>query len=180
MHGRYVLFVIADLLMSAIGWLFAPLMVPFAKDGWLPRWLWWFQTPGDSLDGSVGWQTEDRTFLIEDAPWKRWVNRWRWLQRNPAYGFDIDVLGAKALPTDVLTITGDPLVSNHADDWHEGTVRYTLMREGKPIYFQTYTVKKWCPWFYRRVNLGWKLWSFADAPTEPMQLVFSPNPFRKV
>jgi len=177
MYLRYAVLVLCDLLASALNYLLAPFVVLFADDaGWLPNWLWWFQTPGDSLDADYS----GKRYPGPTTGWRRWYSRTAWLYRNAMYGFDIDVLGAKPLPGDVVTVTGDPLVSNHADSWREGTVRYTLMRDGKAIYFQTYTVKKWCATRYLRSNLGWKLWSFTDDPTETMQLVFSPNPFRRV
>lgn len=181
MYIRYGLLVIVDLIASFLNYFLAPIVVLFAnKQGWLPRWLWWFQTPGDSLNGSIGWQTVDRRFIEEKNSWHRWYNRVTWLYRNSIYGFAIDVLGAKPLPGDVVVVTGEPRVSNHKRDWCEGTVRYTLLREGKPVYFQSYTVKRWSNTRYMRINLGWKLWSFSDAPTKAMQFTFSPNPFRKL
>lgn len=80
---RYLLYLLVNLLVSGINLLFAPVLAQAADNtGWLPSWLRWFQTPGDSLDGSVGWQTKDRWFLVEDRRWKRWVNRVAWLWRS--------------------------------------------------------------------------------------------------
>lgn len=145
-------------------------------DGWLPKWLWWFQTPGDSIDGSIGWKTKDRPYLIEDTPEKKLKNRAAWLRRNSAYGFCISVLGAQAKQGDELVITGDVETSNHKPI-HPGVVRYVLKRDGNPIYFQVYIVKPWLFGRYFRGNFGWKLWSMPT--TEKMQFTFSPNPFRK-
>jgi len=178
MYWRYSLLVIADLLAGIINLILAPVVVCFANTaGWLPRWLWWFQTPGDSLFGSVGWQTKDRWFRAEDTAWKIWFNKVGWLYRNSTYGFAIDVLGAQAKPGDTLEVTGRKETSNHKPIT-PGWVHYVLLREGKPVYFQFYIVAPWLFGLYFRGNFGWKLWSYST--TEKMQLTFSPNPFRKV
>ena len=72
-YVKYVLFVILELIASVFNYIAAPFVVLFAdKDGFLPRWLWWFQTPDNTLDGDSGWKNEHRRFKIEDSPWKRW------------------------------------------------------------------------------------------------------------
>ena len=180
MYFKYFLLVLVDLFVSAMNIFLAPIVVLFAdKSGWLPKWLWWFQTPGDSLYGSTGWQTKDRWFLVEDTKWKQWLNKVGWLYRNPIYGFAIDVLGIQGEETDTLVITGDVLTSNH-NPIHYGSVRYELVRSGKVIAFQVYTVKptSWYNSRYTRTNYGWKLWSFPTK--EKIQFTFSPNPFRKI
>lgn len=41
-----------NLFVTAIAWIISPVLPLFASsDGWLPRWLWWFQTPDNSIDG---------------------------------------------------------------------------------------------------------------------------------
>jgi len=176
---KYAALAFLNLLSGVVNLILAPVVAMCAdKDGWLPKWLCWFQTPDNSLNGDGGWQTENRWFLVQDTLWKQWLNRVGWMYRNPMYGFAIDVLGAQAKPGDELIVTGDKETDNHRATFHAGTVRYTLLRDGKPIYFQIYTIDPW--WFgrYLRLNLGWKLWSMPT--TEKMQFTFSPNPFRKV
>lgn len=167
---------------SLLNFPLAPLVVLFASDsGWLPKWLWWFQTDDNSLDGDAGWKEEHRPFKLEDTLFKRWWNRFHWLYRNSMYGFSNSVLGGRLLPTDKLITEGDVLTANnHA---HSGMLRYFIEREGKRIYWQTYYVRQWgnsakCI----RLNLGWKLWNFKEGdPTSDMQpqFVFSPNPLQK-
>lgn len=175
MYLRYFLLVVISLLVSFLNYFLAPLVVPFAsEEGWLPKWLWWFQTPDNSLDGDGGWKDEHRRFKVEDSVWKRWYNRTTWLYRNSMYGFAIDVLGAKCLATDVIKITGDIETSNRP--LHSGLVRRTLYRMDEPIYFQWYYVFKWSDTYCIRINLGWKLWGNATVDRN-CQLTFSPNPF---
>jgi len=175
MYLKYVILVLVSLLVSFLNYFLAPVAVLFAsEDGWLPKWLWWFQTPGDSLDGDNGWKEEHRRFKVEDKPWKRWYNRTTWLYRNSMYGFAIDILGAKVYNTDTLEIIGDTQVSNRPI--LNGLVRRTLIRSGRPVYFQWYYVRRWgSSMKCLRINLGWKLW--GDFRTTKPQLTFSPNPF---
>jgi hypothetical protein len=179
MYWRYFLSLPAWAISSLLCVIFSKQIAARASDdGWLPRWLWWFQTPGDSLDGSAGWKTKDRPYLVEDTAQKKLKNRAAWLRRNSAYAFCINVLGFQARPDDVLLVTGDPLVNNHRATFHGGTVRYVLFRNGKPVAFQIYTIKPWLFGRYFRGNFGWKLWSMPT--TEKMQFTCSPSPFRKI
>lgn len=176
MYPRYLLLVIISITSDLLNYFLAPIVVLFAsEDGWLPSWLSWLQTPDNSLDGDNGWKQEHRPFLIEDSKFKQWWNRTRWLYRNSMYGFAIDVLGAKTLPTDTIQIIGDVNVSNRP--LHNGLVKRYIIRDGKPIYFQFYYVKAWSEIRCIRINLGWKLWSFQQDKATNCQLTFSPNPF---
>ena len=95
--------------MAVVGRLLAPFL-PFFVDetGYLPKWLWWFQTPDNPIDGDRG-------------HWKRWpgttslrtyIRRVAWLLRNVCYGFDESVCGVHMLPTDVLTEIGETNASD--------------------------------------------------------------------
>ena len=56
---KWLLMVPVSLLVTVACVLFAPVIVLFASPmGWLPNWLWWFQTPDNSLDGDEGWKKE--------------------------------------------------------------------------------------------------------------------------
>lgn len=158
---RYVLSVLASLLADFLNLFLAPLVVLFAsKEGWLPRWLWWFQTPDNSLDGDEGWKERGKP---------GYLSRVRWLWRNSMYGFAIGVLGAGLGNADRVVTTGDPKVSNRP--LREGLVIRRVYRGSKVIYFQWYYVKAWLSTRCIRINLGWKLW--GDHPTG--QLVHSPS-----
>ena len=89
---RYLLYLPLFILATIATYILAPVLVLFAKDGWLPSWCWWFQTWDNSLDGDNGWQFEHRPFLNifpyrSLSSFQRWVCRFMWLWRNPAYGF---------------------------------------------------------------------------------------------
>jgi len=163
------------MLANFVGYLVAPFVVLFASaDGWLPKWLWWFQTPDYSLDGDYGWMFEHWQFRDKLPRWlAEYVGRVGWLWRNNVYGFDIDVLGAVAQPGYVFTIKGDAGVSNRP--LVAGLVFRIIINPDGKVYWQLYSVKvrdeKYC-W---RINLGWKLWNIKDGVSN--QMVVSVNPW---
>ena len=177
MYLKYLGFLILNLLAGAVNLVLAwPIALCADKGGWLPLWLWWFQTPDNPLDGDNGWKTEHRWFLTQDTWCKRWANRVGWMYRNPTYGFAISVLGSQTQPSDELVTSGDPATGNQP--FHSGWVHRVLMRNGAPAYFQFYLIWPWSSTRYLRLNLGWKLWGYPT--TDKMQFTFSPNPFRKI
>lgn len=166
---------IAGMIMVSISYLLAPIVVLFAtKEGWLPSWLNWFQTPDNSLDGDGGWRSEH--FL-----WLRWVyaRRVLWLWRNPTYGFDVSVLGYKVPYAMMPEIIGDNLVSNIP--LHEGKVLRLYKECDKVSCFQFYLIKTYNFFGLRciRLHFGWKIWG-AGVPGDIKQIVCSINPWMKV
>jgi hypothetical protein len=93
----YVALVIISLPINLIALIFAPIMPVFAtqQDGWLdnhsiwgigprlPKWLNWFMTPDNSLDG-------DATF--QQINGRSYWSKVKWLWRNPAYSFALRYL----------------------------------------------------------------------------------------
>jgi hypothetical protein len=177
MYVRYWVLVPVTLIMRIINFPTAPIVVLFAsEDGWLPKWLWAWQTPDNSLNGDNGWINEHRPFKQERNKFERWVNRWRWLWRNSFYGFAFDVKGFTVEYCWDYSVKGDEAVSNRP--LHEGLVRRYFVNgdgDGKR-YFQFYYVKKWTPKRCIRINLGWKLWGEITEGRK-IQYVFSISPF---
>ena len=129
------------------------------KEGWLdngtkwgvgPRlfkWLSWFQTPDNSLDGDHGWEAKHS---------HSWWSRVQWLWRNPFYGFAVKYLHG----TDGISYSGDL----HCDETHpghllvkgQGLFQYVLF---KPLFGKTLYL-----------NLGWNIRALVDP-----QYVNDPN-----
>lgn len=148
----------------------APFVVLFVdKEGWLPRWLWWFQTPDNPLSAQV----IDRWFPEHGTPLKRWINNVSWLYRNSMYGFSEDVLGFTIKKGFTYRCIGDEAVGNKP--LHEGLVKRYITQDGK-TYWQWYYVKAWSNRFCIRANFGWKLWG-NKVVSEKKSIVFSFNPF---
>jgi hypothetical protein len=121
------------------------------KEGWLdngtawgvgPRlfkWLSWWQTPDNSLDGDHGWQEKHS---------HSWWSRVQWLWRNPFYGFAVKYLHG----TDGMSYSGDL----HCDESHpghllvkgQGLFQYVLF---KPLFGKTLYL-----------NLGWNIRALVD------------------
>ncbi len=172
---RYILLFPVWVSCKVLNYPLSPMVVLFANDsGWLPAWLWWFQTPDNPLDGDSGWRTEHRPFKLEDAGWKRWANRTGWLWRNSMYGFKQSVLGVHRSFGDSLEVIGDERTSDKPIG-HSGVVMRYIGNGGKRTSFQYYRVMQWgntgrC----LRINIGWKLWDFTKQ--RQYYYVFSVNP----
>jgi hypothetical protein len=175
MYILYAMLVIVSLTADFLNLFLAPAAALFASEsGWLPRWLWWFQTPDNSLDGDEGWKAEHRPFMIEDSKVKRWWNRTRWMHRNSMYGFAIGVLGYTVQEGDIYSAEGSESVGNRP--LHNGLVKRKFVTKDGEEYWQCYYVKAWSKTKCIRINLGWKLWG-NPQPGKQCAFVFSVNPF---
>ena len=112
------------------------------EKGWLPKWLSWIGTFDASLD--AGWK--DGYFSKGTKPWSLWWARVRWLMRNPAYGFDYQVLG----------------IPFKKEDWKKrffwGSWGDAFVAKSSSGHFN-FT----CNIFGQRFKLGWKAWNYFDA-----------------
>lgn len=140
-----------------------PFLPAFAtKDGKLPKWLKWFDTPDNSLDGDSGWKEKHSLWVKVLPEWTQtYVARVFWLYRNPLYGFSISVLGA---PKDKFR---QPILEGKGFD-----VKGTYKSHYWMVYFMRDDhVKK------RRfkVYIGWKL---KAEGFEKYQFAFLINPFQ--
>jgi hypothetical protein len=176
---KWFLFTIVNLLLEIPNYLFAPIIVLFVnEDGYLPNWLYWFQTTDNSLDGDEGWIAGTRTIKNPTNKFHRWINRFRWIQRNSLYGFSEKVSGVRYDRTqDTLKVVGNPAIGNGPGGL-SGTVTRYLYRQDKLIAFQWYYIHQWgsspnCI----RINIGWKLWNFDDLKWKTAIHVFSPSPY---
>lgn len=157
----YPVLVIINLIGTVLTFPLALVIVLFkeSKEGWLnngtawgigPRlksWLFWFQTPDNSLDGDAG-------FLAKHNPC--WWSKVQWLWRNPFYGFAVKYLHG----TSGMSYSGDL----HCDESHpghllvkgQGLFQYVLF---KPLFGKTLYL-----------NLGWNIRALVDP-----QYVNDPN-----
>lgn len=170
-----------SILFLLLATILSPILPLFAsKDGWLPHWLWWFQTPDFSLDGDEGFKTEHAPYKGESlTAWQIYYNRLRWLWRNPAYGFDWGVLAYYPESGDELKVWGRGKVNGNVvkDDpiLVTGWLPYGGWYFAKRGYaWQLYLRFHWNETHCTKINLGWKLWGIS-----PHQFVFSPTGFWK-
>lgn len=181
-YVKWSFFLVVNILTNyLINWPLAPIVVLFAEgDGWLPDWLWYFQTPDNPLDGDAGWKN-NKPYPKEYNAYQRWVNRFSWLHRNKLYGFGAAVLGIEYDRVNhVYERLGDLEVRNVPSPGKSGTVRRWLYDEhGRLIAWQFYYIRQWKRWPNKciRLNAGWKLWSWEDRKSESASFVFSPSPW---
>ena len=63
LYLKWLCLIPVSLVMAIVGRVLAPVLPFFVQaDGYLPRWLWWFQTPDNPCDGDKG-------------HWERWPVR---------------------------------------------------------------------------------------------------------
>lgn len=101
----YLLLLPINLIVAFIAVILSPILPLFAsEDGWLPTWLWWFQTPDAPIDGDSGWKDLYKHPYVNKL--SRYLRRVLWLCRNPSYGFNWTILASKPLPKE-WTYEGD-------------------------------------------------------------------------
>jgi len=158
-----------------IAWPLTPIVVLFTnRNGWLPSWLFWFQTPDNSLDGDSGWKNESRPYLIENNSYQRYINRCYWLWRNSLYGFNESVLAIDASYKKIkYSVIGDESVSNIPGK--SGLVKRYLHLDGKLIAFHWYYVQQLKHWPKKclRISLGWKLFGYKNSRANKIHMALS-------
>ncbi len=179
---RWIFLVPVSLAFTLLAFVLAPILPLFAsRDGWLPRWLWWFQTPDNPLDGDGGWIHEHAQWRYKlPEPLRTYVGRVGWLLRNPAYGFEWDgPLCAHIMPDALVRWRGNPWIQNRP----HGLAGFCLTIINNPdgtAYWHLYWVRPIGGGYCLNVNLGWKLKTYAEdqsrTQTEPRAMFsFSPR-----
>lgn len=157
----------------ALTWLFAPVLVLFAKkelgntsnnteqavEYRLPSWLSWFQTPDNSLDGDNGWKTEHWQWRFKLPSWlATYVGHIGWLWRNPACGvgrIELTLLDAIAMGSETrgdLYIADNPVVTG-----------YTLITSKVSFQFRLIFKLPLLPVAWS-MNYGWNVTGYVKDP----------------
>lgn len=176
LYLKWLCLIPVSLVMAIVGRVLAPVLPFFVQaDGYLPRWLWWFQTPDNPCDGDKGhWERWPDT-----SAWGTYKRRVAWFLRNVAYGFDIDVLGQKTIPGDCLDMQGQDGVSDQPRGKSGFWVK-RVYRGEKLVCWHAYLIRQWSFWPEKcfRLSMGWKLFSFDGSKEEVHQLTNYCNPFK--
>jgi len=173
----YLVLVPISLLITLIAIILAPVMPLFATEqlGWLdngskfgvgprlPKWLNWFMTPDNSLDG-------DATFQQING-----ISYWskvKWLWRNPAYSFALRYINSPY----TTSVYGDPTIKDN-DAAKEG---WCLVYANGLFQFRTVTrIFNTSRCIY--CNFGWNIMGLVDVNVNPKPIawqstfVFSPR-----
>lgn len=164
-----------SIIISLVAKLLAPILPAFAsRDGWLPSWLWWFQTPDNPLDGDNGWKSGHWLWAYHLPPViSTYVRRVGWLLRNSAYGFDA-FAGFDGKPTAALRAWGNV----KAADAVPGLYFKVLANPDGSTAWQLFAMWHYSSRMGVRLNLGWKLWGWNPQEGNLCSLVISFNPFK--
>jgi hypothetical protein len=158
----YLIFVPINLLTTIAGVILAPILPAFAKNGWLPTWLNWFQTPDNWLYG-------DLTFMSLHK--KNYWSEILWLWRNPAYGFAVKYL---SFPF-VTTFVGDKTIKDN-DNAKAGWCFVKANGLFQFVYIKRIFSTSRCIY----VNCGWNIRGLVDdnvsVKPNPYQATFSFSP----
>jgi hypothetical protein len=172
----YVILVPVSLLLTLIAVILAPVLPVFATQqmGWcdnhsyeavgprLPKWLSWFMTPDNSLDG-------DATFERLNPP--SYWSQVKWLWRNPAYSFALRYISVPY----TTSVKGDKTIKDN-DNAKAG---WCLVHANGLFQFTSVTPIGFSRCIY--VNLGWNIRGLVDDNVMPKPLtwqstfVFSPR-----
>lgn len=165
----YVVLVLISLPINLLAIIIAPILPLFAAQeyGWcdnhsyeafeprLPKWLGWFMTPDNSLDG-------DATFKRLNPP--SYWSQVKWLWRNPAYSFGLKYLEAPY----TTTVAGDKTIKDN-DNAKEGWCFVTANGLFQFTYVKRIVSSSRCVY----VNLGWNIRALVDDGIR-----FKPNPYQ--
>jgi hypothetical protein len=179
---KWLLMVVPMLVLTALAFPLAFVLPFFAeyregnldnntKYGWgwyLPKWLNWFQTPDNSLDGDNGWRTEHWQWRFKlPAALCTYVGRVGWLWRNPLFGFGV-VFFDSAVPV-VATYTGNPNVNDSP-----GVEGWCLIHAGG--LFQFVWVKRVGTSKCIYCNLGWNIKGLINDPRNKYKATYAFSP----
>lgn len=173
----YLLLVPISLLLTLIALIIAPILPLFAtpQDGWLdnhstwgvgprlPKWLNWFMTPDNSLDG-------DATF--QQINGLSYWSKVKWLIRNPAYSFGLRYLSGVYW----TSWQGDKTIKDN-DNAKEGWCLVHANGLFQLVYVKRIFSSSRCIY----VNLGWNVRGLVDDNVQPKPdrwqatFVFSPR-----
>ena len=167
----YPLFVLGSIFITAFSYLFANFFLAALADngGNLPKYLSLFQTFDATLDegcrarrlelasgnGTQIWATFNP---FPANKWQVYINRWKWLQRNPAYGFDYKLFG----------------LSWNPEEW---TVKHFSEDEKRTLFIATsdYGFNIYYDGPYGMYKLGWKVWNHYNKETGMLTQPFGDN-----
>jgi len=179
-YVKWLLFALLGILVSLANYLLAPIIALFInKDGYLPKWLNWFQTPDNPAYGDKLFRHNQMNDSTNDY-WCGVV----WATRNPGYGYDntvgITVKEGFTATTDTpegLEWIGewyDPMGSHINKVLKEGVMHRTLTQEGT-TYFEWVLIRKWSATRYLKLKFGWALYQpFKVGEKRGLEFTISP------
>lgn len=150
----------------------APIIALFVKDdGYLPKYLWWFQTPDSKMDGCNG----DVNFCNLNQGRNKWWTATRWQWRNTAHGF-AHMLGTSFANPKIKSF-GKPEQIGRLPTYRPGWYLLIVTDEDGRSAFEFAATWDAFPTTCWNIRLGWKLSNLYGKPEANIQLADRVNPF---
>ncbi|MBY3247429.1 DUF7338 family protein [Rhizobium laguerreae] len=143
---RYVTFFPANLLFVLAAFLLSPLLAAASllMGPKLPGFLQWFSTLDADLDGGVAQRVKG--YRAGLTGWRLWWQRTCWICRNPAHGWQSELLG---MPAAGSTIVSQVLSETPKNQWYvmetAKGVRFFCWKRDQPL-FGGFYLKLWFGW----------------------------------
>ena len=147
---QYTILAVISIPITLLGFILAPILPLLANnDGWLPKWLWWFQTPDNSLNGDTGWQNEHWQWRFKlPISLSIYIGQVGWLLRNPAYAFGVKYINGN----NETTYIGNPNISDNI-----GACEGWLFVRSNGLFQFTYVKRIFNTNKCIYINLGWNI-----------------------
>jgi hypothetical protein len=141
---RYLAYWLPNLVFVLTSYVLSPLLaaLSFITGPKLPGFLQWFSTTDTDLDGGIAQNVA--AYKAGSKGWRLWWQRTCWICRNPAHGWQAEILGMST--AGLMTI----------EQAHDGKNHWFLFRNAKGQQF--FCVKRDVPLagsFYIKLYLGW-------------------------
>lgn len=167
---------IAMLLLTALpAAVFIPMFTRAQSYGKIEyTWGWIWGTYDNPPQGDEGYVSKRAPFIGATTGLKGYVNRVRWMIRNPLYG----LARRMALPyssTARMEIKGDTEISDKYG--RPGWMFARLYESGKLIGFELYVIWPWAETKDVRIRFGWKMTTDKFKEKGFAQFVDTINPF---
>lgn len=180
---RWAVLALLGVLITITNVLFSPIIALFiGRDGYLPWWLSWFQTPDNPAIGDAAFQRNQMAWTLKLPAWlARYCLGVGWALRNPAYGYD-QWAGFVASRQLIYTASGNEQVNlfrsaNGQCTVIEGYVfRQVIAADGKD-YFQLTILRRWSASRAWRISFGWTLSAWDRRPGNVCRVNTTINPW---
>ncbi len=146
MIKRYVIYLPVNLLVVLLAYLLSPLLaaISLLTGPRLPGVLQWWSTLDADLDGGVSQGVKG--YKAGLSGWQLWWQRVCWICRNPAHGWQSELLG---MPAAGATVLEERVADNPKRQWYmmktAAGVRFFCWKRDQPIGGGFY-LKLWFGW----------------------------------
>ena len=165
---KYLIYVIVNIPFDIFCYIFNPIIMLFAQNDNLPKWLSWCQTQDSPLDNDFIKSLFPK--YPSDSRFDKYMRGLLWLYRNTGYSFAYDILGVN------LDVNSSNIITRQLTD---NLILY--YDKSKPWYSRPFDLKGIIPYgkFYCQLYLGWKFYTAKVNGSDKCMLAMNVNPFKR-